>query len=212
MLSELLPEAKRSLYELELRLSEIERGSTDLQLGDVDLGLQDMGVRLEALDRLAAKESKARKDDAKRRVQHLRISYNHLKSSVDNLARRRSKGVGGGALLQQQRDELFSGVNLEEYAANIDLEMAERSSLDKSSVMVDGYLHSGQETLRELVSQRERLKSVHKKVFDILNYLGLSGKTMRSIEKRDQVDSMLVYGGMLCVLLLVFLLWWYFKR
>lgn len=218
MLSELLPETKRLLYELEVKLNECERGGagkggsqSSYSLSDVDLGLQDMSVRLEALDKLAGKESKARRDDARRRVQHLRISYNHLKTSLESLQRRRNKS-NGISTYQSQREELFSGVDLEEYAANIDIEMAEKKSIENSSRMVDGYLSAGRETLSELVSQRERLKSAHKKLFDILNYLGLSTNTMRSIESRDKIDAFIVFGGMALILILLFLIWWYFKR
>lgn len=153
MLSELLPEAKRILYELELKLGEIERGSSIHNIADVDLGLNDMTLRLEALDKLASKETKARRDDAKRRVQHMRISYSHIKTSVDNLLRRKNKDNS----YKGQREDLFAGVNLDEYAKNIDLEMAENKSIENSSRMVDGYLAQGQETLSELVNQRGKV-------------------------------------------------------
>ena len=208
MLSELLPEAKRLLYELEIKLTEAERGHSSHQLSDIDLGIQDMSVRIEALEKLASKETKSRKDDAKRRVQHLRTTYKHIQTSYENILRRKSKEGS----YSSDRDKLFSGADLEEYAANIDLELAQNKSIDNSTRMVDSYLQQGQETLSELVNQRERLKSAHKKLFDILNYLGLSSKTMRSIERRDKTDAMIVAAGMVFVLLVIFLLWWYFKR
>jgi Golgi SNAP receptor complex protein 2 len=209
MLSELLPEAKRSLYELEIKLGEVEKSNVGgYQLSDIDLGLQDFAVKLESLEKLANKESKSRKEDAKRRVQHLFKTYQHLKTSFQNLAKRKSKD----GQYKSQREELFSGIDLEEFAANIDLEMAENKSIDQSSRLVDGYLQQGQETLSELVNQRERLKSAHRKLFDVLNYLGLSNKTMKSIEKRDKIDNIIVIVGICFILLLIFLLWWYFKR
>lgn len=62
------------------------------------------------------------------------------------------------------------------------------------------------------IDATERLKSAHKKLFDILNYLGVSNRTMKSIEKRDQIDRLIVFVGMGIVCVVVFLLWWYFKR
>ena len=208
MLSELLPEAKRLLYELEIQLTEAERGHLNHQLSDIDLGIQDMSVRIEALEKLANKETKSRKDDAKRRVQHLRTTYKHIQTSYENILRRKSKEGS----YSSDRNQLFSGADLEEYAANINLELAQNKSIDNSTRMVDSYLQQGQETLSELVNQRERLKSAHKRLFDILNYLGLSSKTMRSIERRDRTDAMIVAAGMIFVLLIIFMLWWYFKR
>jgi len=75
--------------------------------------------------------------------------------------------------------------------------------------MINNYLAIGQETLSNLVSQKERLKGVQKTTLDMLNYLGISNSLMRSVERRDSVDKWIVYIGMFLILLLLFyLLYW----
>ena len=75
--------------------------------------------------------------------------------------------------------------------------------------MINNQLAIGQETLSNLVSQKERLKGVQKTTLDMLNYLGVSNSLMRSVERRDFVDKWIVYVGMVLVLLLViYLLFW----
>jgi len=89
MISELLPEDRRRLNELELQLLEIEKGNSNIRISDVSLGLQEMSNRLDDLDRLASRESKTRRDDMKRRVQHLRVSFNHIKAHLESIFQKR---------------------------------------------------------------------------------------------------------------------------
>ena len=72
MLSELLPEEKRRLHELEQQLIQLEHGNSVTKTNDITIGLEEMANRLDGLDKLVQKESKLRKEDYRRRVQHLR--------------------------------------------------------------------------------------------------------------------------------------------
>ena len=205
MISELLPEDKRRLHELELQLVELERGNPNLHPSDIYLGLNEMNSRLEQLETLAAKESKGRREDCRRRVQHLRNSHQHIKSSLDNFVKRRNP-QGNDAL----RQELFGNADLEG-GRNVELEIAENSSLTRSEDMVNQYIAIGQQTLEELMSQKDRLKNVQRKVFDILNYLGISNSIMRAVDRRDIVDKWIVIAGMIAILLLIFFIWYYWR-
>ena len=109
-------------------------------------------------------------------------------------------GVGGG-----DGDRSSAGVN-------IDLEMAERDSLHRSSQMVGEYLAHGQETLNELLDQKARLKGIQRKVFDIMNYLGVSQSIIKAVEKRDLTDKWIVLSGMVIVTTFTIGLWWFIKR
>ena len=55
----------------------------------------------------------------------------------------------------------------------------------------------------ELRRQKERLKGVQTKVLDILNMLGLSNYLMKSVERRDFADKIIVLGGIFLVLILL---------
>lgn len=56
---------------------------------------------------------------------------------------------------------------------------------------------------------RERLKTAQRKLFDVLNTLGLSESVLRIAERRQSMDKILVYGGMAFLTLMFFVLaWW----
>lgn len=200
-ISEILPEEKRRLHELELKLVELERDNSNVQASDVYIGLNDMILRLEELDKLVTREPKVKRDDYRRRVLHLRNSHQHIKNSLDSIVKRKSHN--------HSRAELFLGADLEGGGFEIESNVAESASLSRSSNMVNNYIAIGQETISNLMSQKERLKGVQKTTLDMLNYLGISNSLMRSVERRDFVDKWIVYVGMILILLLlVYLLWW----
>lgn len=207
MFSELLPEDKRRLHELELQLVELERGSPYIQASDINLGLNEMSGRLDELERLASRESKSHRDDCKRRVQHLRTSHNHIKGSLESYMRRK-----GLQTFDAKKQELFWKADLEGGEGNLDHSAAENSSLSQSERMVREYIAIGQTTLSELTSQRDRLKVVQKKALDMMNYLGLSNSIMRFVEKRDVTDRNIVFVGMAVISLLLFAVWYFVKR
>jgi Golgi SNAP receptor complex protein 2 len=205
-LSEILPEEKRRLHELDLQFNEVEKGSTQIHINDVALGLTEMSNRFDQLDRLVQAESKERREDCKRRISHLRNSHQHIKISVENFIRR-SRLYD----FNTQKKNLFGNADLEGGGTMSDAEVAENTSLNNSSRIMNDYLATGKETLDNLLSQRERLKSVKRKLFDILNYLGLSNTIIRVVEKRDYVDKLIVYGGMIVIILILILVYCYLR-
>lgn len=88
MISEILPEEKRRLHELELKLVELEKDNNNVQASDIYIGLNDMKLRLEELDKLVTREPKGKRDDYRRRVLHLRNSHQHIKNSLDSIVKR----------------------------------------------------------------------------------------------------------------------------
>lgn len=208
MLSELLPEEKRRLHEIEQQLIELERGNTVIQASDVYIGLQELNDRLNELEKLLQKESKAKRDDFRRRLQHLRANHGHVKESLEAYVKR----TGANDYNLQRMKLLAGAAKLGASTKDLELEMAENGSLTRSTRMVNEYLVIGQETLGELVNQKERLKSIQRKAFDMLNYLGLSNTLLRNVERRDGVDKWIVFGGMALISLLLFGIWWFVRR
>lgn len=196
MISEMLPEDKRRLNELELQLQELERGNPRVDSMDIKIGLDEMRNRLIELERLVNNEPKGRRDEFRRRVQHLKTTHGHIKNSYDIYTRQSGN--------QTLRTALFSGaVHPDEESGNLDLEMAEMGSLDRSNSMVKDYIAQGQETLQELMQQRDRMKGVQKKVLDMANYLGLSNAIMKAVGDREKVDAIITYGAMVGITVLV---------
>jgi Golgi SNAP receptor complex protein 2 len=207
MLQDTISDIKQQIHDIEISANQLEHGSPDSILeNQLTARLSEIGCQLVELDQLVLLEPKARRDDFRRRVQHLKSSYFHIKASFEHGLRRMNVGV-----LNAQKEKLFEGANSANYSSDISLEMAESGSLSRSSLKMNEYLAVGQETLSELLSQRDRLKSIQRKVFDILGYLGVSSSLMRAVERRDYVDQIIVYGGMILITLLLVFVWLYYR-
>lgn len=87
--------------------------------------------------------------------------------------------------------------------------LSERASLSHSSTLVEEYTQLATNVLSSLKTQRSTLKSAHKKALDVATSLGLSSTLMRMIERRTTADKILVYGGMVFLLLLTAIMWWF---
>ena len=208
MISEILPEEKRKLNELEYQLTQYEANSSGISPSDIYAGLKEMDFRILELEKLADKESKTRREDYRRRIQQLKNTHQHIKSSIDLIVRRR---YPNGYL--EQRQQLFAGADIEGQSVGYSqAAMDITNSLDRSSGMVNSYIEIGQHTLTELISQKERMKNVHRKVLDMMNYLGLSNSIMKAVENRDTFDRLIVYGGMIFIVLLLLFIWLFVKR
>jgi hypothetical protein len=205
MLDELLPEDKRRLSDLELQLSLLEDGSTAVNFSDLAIGVTEMSTRMDELEILVNKESKTRRNDMRRRVQHLRNTHSFIKKSLENYGRRTHQNMH-----ELQRKELFANMPARD-SETIDLEMAENVSLSRSNVMMNDYLASGRDTLHELTSQRERLQGVQSKVLQMLNLLGVSGSIMRAVENRDYFDKIIVFVGMFFILIFIFFVYFFLR-
>lgn len=68
----------------------------------------------------------------------------------------------------------------------------------------------GEDTLSNLKEQNNALKFVKTKMLNISNSLGLSTTLIRMIERRNQSDKVILYGGMLFTLFVMFLTVKYF--
>lgn len=215
MIAEIFPEEKKRLYELEQQLFLLEKGNTSIRISDVYIGVEDMGKRLENLDQLTLQESKNRRDDYRRKIQHLKSTHAHIKSGLDAYAKvkRYTHIYDAGPGFEDQKRQLF-GNNNNEYNidVNYDIEKAESESINRSSKMVGDYIKQGQETLSELLSQKERLKGIQRKVFDIMNYLGVSNNIMRAVERREIVDRWILFGGMALVTFLIIMILFYWRK
>lgn len=74
--------------------------------------------------------------------------------------------------------------------------------------MVDEAIASADNVLGSLRTQRGSLKSAHRKALDVATSLGVSASIMGLISRRTTTDKILVYGGMLLIVLFVFMIWW----
>ncbi|TWU78485.1 protein transport protein bos1 [Metarhizium rileyi] len=73
----------------------------------------------------------------------------------------------------------------------------EQAFFQQTHTALDDYIARGQAVLGNLGEQRERLKSTQKRLYSVGNTLGISGDTIRMVEKRAREDKWLFLGGVI---------------
>lgn len=99
-----------------------------------------------------------------------------------------SAGAGGGGLG-------FGAGN--EYRSREDHALREQSFLSQTSNTLDEYLERGRAVLGDLGQQREVLKGTQKRLYTVGTTLGISGDTIRMVERRAKQDKWVFYGGVI---------------
>lgn len=80
----------------------------------------------------------------------------------------------------------------------------EQAFFSSTNSALDDYIARGQAVLGDLSSQREMLKSTQKKMYTVANTLGVSGDTIRMIERRAREDKWIFWA---CVVVFVLFCW-----
>ena len=111
--------------------------------------------------------------------------------------------------LEEREALLAGGRGGGEHAIDINgIAAHESRRLHESDSAIDGLTGNATAVLDQLGQQRGALKGVHKRVLDLSTTLGVSNSVMKMIERRQFLDKLLVYGGMLAVLALL----WFVHR
>ncbi|KAA8909145.1 membrin [Sphaerosporella brunnea] len=71
----------------------------------------------------------------------------------------------------------------------------ERDFLSRTDSQLDEFLDRGRSVLSDLAEQRGMLKNTQKRLYSVANTLGISGDTIRMIERRAKQDKWFFYGG-----------------
>lgn len=64
-----------------------------------------------------------------------------------------------------------------------------------TNAQLDEYLERGRAVLGDLGQQREMLKGTQKKLYTVANTLGVSGDTIRMVERRAKQDKWIFWAG-----------------
>jgi hypothetical protein len=208
MINGLITDEDQKLYELEKQLMQLENGNSSISPDFITIGLKEVTAKFDEIQKLVNKERQNR-DNYQRKLDFAKKRHSHLSDSLNNFYIRHPHLA--------QKSSLFGGKvgnihSQSTYDNDMALEMAENGSLERSSRMVSSYITIGQDALSELVGQKERLKGIQRKAFDIMNYLGLSNTIMKNVELRDWVDKWLVYIGMIAILALIFVIYFFWKK
>lgn len=73
--------------------------------------------------------------------------------------------------------------------------LREQNFFASTNSALDEYIARGQAVLGDLGTQREMLKGTQKKLYSVANTLGVSGDTIRMIERRAREDKWIFWAG-----------------
>jgi golgi SNAP receptor complex member 2 len=79
--------------------------------------------------------------------------------------------------------------------AREDHALREQNFFASTNSALDEYIARGQAVLGDLGTQREMLKGTQKKLYSVANTLGVSGDTIRMIERRAREDKWIFWAG-----------------
>ena len=83
--------------------------------------------------------------------------------------------------------------------------LRENSFFSSTNQTLDEYLERGRAVLGDLGDQREVLKGTQRKLYNIGNMLGISGDTIRMVERRAKQDKWIFWGGVIVFVVFVYL-------
>lgn len=75
--------------------------------------------------------------------------------------------------------------------------LREQNFFASTNNALDEYIARGQAVLGDLGSQREMLKNTQKRLYSVANTLGVSGDTIRMIERRTKEDKWIFWAGVI---------------
>lgn len=103
-------------------------------------------------------------------------------------------GGGGGGYGMGSND-----VSREDHA------LREQNFFASTNSALDEYIARGQAVLGDLGTQREMLKGTQKRLYSVANTLGVSGDTIRMIERRAREDKWIFWAGVVVFFLFCWL-------
>ncbi|KAF2772184.1 V-snare-domain-containing protein [Teratosphaeria nubilosa] len=83
--------------------------------------------------------------------------------------------------------------------------LRENSFFGQANQTLDEYLERGRAVLGDLGDQREVLKGTQRKLYDVGRTLGVSGDTIRMVERRARQDKWIFWGGVVLFVVFVWL-------
>ena len=89
--------------------------------------------------------------------------------------------------------------------------LREQNFFNGTNTALDEYIARGQAVLGDLGSQRDMLKNTQKRLYSVGNTLGISGDTIRMIERRARQDKWIFWGGVVVFVLFCWLVLHYLR-
>lgn len=83
--------------------------------------------------------------------------------------------------------------------------------MSQTNQQLDEFLDRGRAVLGDLGQQREILKGTQKRLYGVANTLGISGDTIRMVERRAKQDKWIFWGGVVVFFLFCYLVLRYLR-
>ncbi|KAL8673271.1 MAG: hypothetical protein Q9168_002309 [Polycauliona sp. 1 TL-2023] len=94
----------------------------------------------------------------------------------------------------QQSSNLSFGASPNDYTRETHA-LREQSFMSSTNTALDEYLERGRAVLGDLGQQKEILKGTQKRLYSVANTLGVSGETIRMVERRAKQDKWIFWAG-----------------
>ena len=104
-----------------------------------------------------------------------------------------------------------SGGQGQEQYTREDHALREQSFFDTANAQIDEFLDRGRAVLGDLGQQRDVLKGTQRKLYSVANTLGVSGDTIRMVERRAKQDKWIFWGGAGVFFVFCFLVIYYLR-
>jgi len=204
-IAELFPRVRKLQYELQSSVNFVEAGRANSD--DAYVSLSELRKQIEILDKIVIQEPPKQRDTWRKKINELQKEADFIKMSLDKYVNSQRKSLKD----QLERDELLKR-RTEALPSNVmDHYIEEGNSIHRSKAMVNDIINTSRNVLSDLMDQRTLLKSAHRRALDIANLLGLSNTIMRIAERRNRVDRLIVFGGMVVVTVFLYLCYAYTK-
>lgn len=82
--------------------------------------------------------------------------------------------------------------------------LREQNVFSSTNATLDEYLERGRAVLGDLGDQREMLKGTQRKLYSVANTLGISGDTIRMVERRAKQDKWIFWAGVVVFVVFVY--------
>jgi len=219
----------------ELTTLSSKQAPTPAEVGNVSASLATFSKTINEYNALARQEIVPKKqEEALDRVRKFRDDLSGFRSEVDGLKEQSQSiqhstnrtellgnrrpynatpenpyanvGNSQGDQRQQQQQYFGSGDDAREAHA-----LREQNFFANTNSALDDYLARGQAVLNDLGQQREMLKTTQKRLYSVANTLGISGDTIRMVERRAREDKWIFAAGVIVFLLFCWLVIHYLR-
>ncbi|KAM9962274.1 hypothetical protein ACTFIR_005177 [Dictyostelium discoideum] len=208
-LDDLYKQANKLLFSIRNDLETLETG-TDTSViiqSKLSTNINQLSRLSDQIDGMVSNEPIAKREIWRIKVKQLVEESKSLRKSLDMFLQTKYKKQ----MEEEEKNKLMGRRKAGESSAIGNL-MKENKHLNDGNSTLDSLTEMGNSIIYNLVGQNSKLKGVNKKIYDIANTLGLSRSVIQRIKRRQHQDKVIVYSGMVIVLIIVFLLWYFFRK